>query len=166
MNKYPTDLSDAEWERLDPLLTAPRTSSGRPKTHSPRAILDAIFFYVLPSGCPWRLLPRNFLPWKSTVYHYFRQWPINGSTCERLNSRRCASVSGPDWAGGMRTPAPRSWTRSRRPRRPPRWAGSKGVTTVGGKKVCGRKRATCWWTPRVSYSRRRFTAQRCPTRTG
>jgi transposase len=82
MNTYPTDLSDAEWERLDPLLPAPRTS-GRPKTHSPRAILDAIF-YVLRSGCPWRLLPRDFPPWK-TVYHYFRQWRING-TFERLNS--------------------------------------------------------------------------------
>ena len=83
MNTYPTDLSDAEWERLDPLLPAPRTS-GRPKTHSPHAILDAIFFYVLRSGCPWRLLPRDFPPWK-TVYHYFRQWRING-TFERLNS--------------------------------------------------------------------------------
>ena len=67
---------------MDPLLPAPRTS-GRPKTHSPRAILDAIF-YVLRSGCPWRLLPRDFPPWK-TVYHYFRQWRING-TFERLNS--------------------------------------------------------------------------------
>jgi putative transposase len=83
MNTYPTDLSDAEWERLAPLLPAPRTS-GRPKTHSsPRAILDAIF-YVLRSGCPWRLLPRDFPPPK-TVYHYFRQWRIN-STFERLNS--------------------------------------------------------------------------------
>lgn len=82
MNTYPTDLSDAEWERLAPLLPAPRTS-GPPKTHSPRAILDAIF-YVLRSGCPWRLLPRDFPPWK-TVYHYFRQWRIDG-TFERLNS--------------------------------------------------------------------------------
>jgi putative transposase len=83
MNTYPTDLSDAEWERLDPLLPGPRTS-GRPKTHTPRAILDAIF-YVLRSGCPWRLLPRDYFPPWKTVYHYFRQWRING-TFERLNS--------------------------------------------------------------------------------
>jgi putative transposase len=41
-------------------------------------------FYVLRSGCSWRLLPRNFPPWK-TVYHYFRAWRIDG-TFERLNA--------------------------------------------------------------------------------
>ena len=45
---------------------------GRPRIHSLRDILDAIFFYVLKSGCPWRLLPRCFPPWKS-VYHWFRK---------------------------------------------------------------------------------------------
>ena len=47
-----------------------------------RAILDAVF-YVLKSGCPWRLLPRDFPPWK-TVYDWFRRWRIDG-TWERLN---------------------------------------------------------------------------------
>jgi putative transposase len=41
-------------------------------------------FYVLKSGCPWRLLPRDFPPWK-TVYHYFREWRLDGS-CERLHA--------------------------------------------------------------------------------
>jgi transposase len=50
---------------------------GRPKDHSPREILDALF-YVLKSGCPWRLLPRDFPSWK-TVYHYFREWRLDGS---------------------------------------------------------------------------------------
>ena len=50
--------------------------------HSPRKILNAVF-YLLKSGCPWRLLPRDFPPWK-TVYHWFRKWRIDG-TFERLN---------------------------------------------------------------------------------
>jgi putative transposase len=50
--------------------------------HSPREILDAVF-YVLKSGCQWRMLPRDFPPWK-TVFHYFRAWRIDG-TWERLN---------------------------------------------------------------------------------
>ena len=51
--------------------------------HSPREILDAVF-YVLKSGGAWRLLPHDFPPWK-TVYHYFRKWRIDG-TFERLNA--------------------------------------------------------------------------------
>ena len=50
--------------------------------HSPRKILNAVF-YLLKSGCPWRLLPRDFPPWKS-VYHWFRKWRIDG-TFEQLN---------------------------------------------------------------------------------
>jgi putative transposase len=75
MTIYSTDLSDAEWSCLAPHLPSPKTG-GRPRIHSPRAILDAIF-YVLKSGCPWRLLPRDFPPWR-TVYHYFRQWRLAG----------------------------------------------------------------------------------------
>jgi putative transposase len=48
-----------------------------------RPILDAVF-YVLKSGCPWRMLPREFPPWK-TVYDWFRRWRIDGSW-ERLNA--------------------------------------------------------------------------------
>jgi putative transposase len=55
-------------------------------SHGLRAILDAIFsiFYVLKSGCAWRLLPQDFPPWK-TVYDWFRRWRIDG-TWERLNA--------------------------------------------------------------------------------
>jgi transposase len=52
-------------------------------SHGLRAILDAVF-YVLKSGCPWRLLPKDFPPWK-TVYEWFRRWRIDG-TWERLNT--------------------------------------------------------------------------------
>src|SRR5215216_3224852 len=80
-NPYPTDLSDTEWACLESHLPAPK-ATGRPRIHSPREILDAIF-YVLRSGCPWRLLPHDFPPWK-TVFHYFRVWRIDG-TWERIN---------------------------------------------------------------------------------
>ncbi len=79
--RYPTDLSEAEWSLLEPLLPAPR-KRGRPRLHSTREILDAVF-YVLKSGCQWRMLPRDFPPWK-TVFHYFRIWRLDG-TWERLN---------------------------------------------------------------------------------
>ena len=72
---YQSDLSDAEWGCLEPHLPAPE-ASGRPRLHSPREILDAIF-YVLKSGCAWRLLPHDFPPWK-TAYHYFRAWRLSG----------------------------------------------------------------------------------------
>src|ERR687893_371202 len=82
-SKYPTDLSDAEWACLKPYLPAPKKRGrGHPKVHSPRKILNAVF-YLLKSGCPWRLLPRDFPPWK-TVYHWFRKWRING-IFEQLN---------------------------------------------------------------------------------
>ena len=55
---------------------------GRPRTQSLREILNAVF-YLLKSGCQWRLLPHDFPRWP-TVYHYFRQWRIDG-TWERIN---------------------------------------------------------------------------------
>src|SRR5215218_8132096 len=80
---YSTDLTDAEWQCLEPHVPAP-SKRGRPRVHATRIILDAIFFYVLKSGCPWRLLPRCFPPCKS-VYHWFRKWRIDG-TFEHLNT--------------------------------------------------------------------------------
>jgi putative transposase len=79
---YSTDLNDAEWEYIEPHVPPPN-GRGRPKTHTTREILDAIF-YVLKSGCPWRLLPRDFPPWE-TVYWWFGRWRTDG-TFERLNA--------------------------------------------------------------------------------
>jgi putative transposase len=78
---YPTDLSDAEWNYIEPHLPAPK-GHGRPRTHSLREILNAVF-YLLKSGCQWRLLPHDFPRWP-TVYWYFRKWRIDG-TWERVN---------------------------------------------------------------------------------
>src|ERR1700730_8114919 len=67
--------ADAAWALIGPMLpAAPR--GGRPRTTNIRAVLNAIF-YLLRTGCQWRLLPREFPVW-STVYHYFRVWKNGG----------------------------------------------------------------------------------------
>ncbi|SRR6266481_1405217 len=72
---YDTDMTDAAWARVGPVLPAARPV-GRPRTTNLRAVLNAIF-YLLRSGCQWRLLPREFPPC-GTVYHYFRAWQNSG----------------------------------------------------------------------------------------
>src|SRR5215212_7848113 len=79
---YATDLSDGEWECLQPHIPAPN-KRGRPRTQGTREVLNAIF-YVLKSGCPWRLLPKDFPPWE-TVYWWFGRWRTDGMF-ERLNA--------------------------------------------------------------------------------
>jgi putative transposase len=79
---YQTDLTDAEWSYIEPHLPTPK-APGRPRAHALREILDAVF-YVLRSGCAWRLLPHDFPPWK-TIHHYFRIWRIDG-TWEKMHS--------------------------------------------------------------------------------
>jgi putative transposase len=87
---------------IGPHLPQP-TGQRRPRLHGLRAILDAVF-YVLKSGCPWRLLPREFPPWK-TVYEWFRKWRIDG-TWERLNAElrerlRCRLGKDPHSSAGI-----------------------------------------------------------------
>jgi putative transposase len=72
---YPTDLSEAQWTRLQSCLPTPK-AQGRPRTHSLRDVLVAIF-YVLKSGCHWRLPPHDSPPW-STVYYHFRRFRLSG----------------------------------------------------------------------------------------
>jgi putative transposase len=73
---YPSDLSDAEWEQVEPHLPKRKSPRGRKREHSLREIVDAIF-YILRSGCSWRMMPHDLPPWK-TVYHYFRRWRKEG----------------------------------------------------------------------------------------
>jgi transposase len=54
---YPTDLPDAEWNYIEPHMPASK-GHGRPRTHDLREILNAVF-YILKSGCQWRLLPHD-----------------------------------------------------------------------------------------------------------
>ena len=73
---YPSDLSDAEWALLEPLLASPERR-GRPPKWSTRRIADAVF-YLLKSGCAWRMLPREYPPSWQTVYYHFRKWRRDG----------------------------------------------------------------------------------------
>lgn len=79
---YPTDLTDAQWAILEPLVP-PAKPGGRPPKHPRRELVDAML-YILRSGGAWRLMPHEFPPWQ-TVYHSFRLWRDDG-TWERINA--------------------------------------------------------------------------------
>jgi transposase len=85
--RFETDLTDGQWQLLEPMLP-PANRLGRRRTPL-RCVVDGIL-YLLKSGCPWRLLPKNFPPWQ-TVYHFFRQWSL-GPTFSGLNDRLRALV--------------------------------------------------------------------------
>lgn len=73
---YPSDLTDAQWEQLAPLLPVAKRG-GRPRSVDLREVMNGIL-YVLRSGCAWRMLPHDLPPW-GTVWWYFRQWRCNGT---------------------------------------------------------------------------------------
>jgi transposase len=79
--RYPSDLTDAEWELLRPMIR-PAKRGGRPRTVNLREVLNAIF-YVLSTGCQWQALPKD-LPPKSTAWDYFSLWEWDG-TIERIH---------------------------------------------------------------------------------
>lgn len=80
---YPTDLTDAEWEALEPLLPRP-SKLGRPREVDLREIINALR-YMVRNGCAWRSLPHDFPPWP-TVHYYFRNWSISGDW-ERIHAQ-------------------------------------------------------------------------------
>jgi putative transposase len=81
--KYPTDLTDAQWDLIRRMLPKRRKNRpGRPRAVSPRDLIDAIF-YILRSGCQWRLLPHDFPPW-GTVSSQFYRWR-RGGLWEKIN---------------------------------------------------------------------------------
>jgi transposase len=73
---YPTDLTDHEWTLLESYIPKAK-SRGRRAKYPKREILNGIF-YVLRSGCAWRLLPHDLPPWE-LVYQYFWRWRNDGT---------------------------------------------------------------------------------------
>ena len=73
--RYASDTTDAEWQLIEPMLPPP-AKRGRPRTTVLRAVVEAIF-YLARSGCPWRLLPKDFPPY-TTVQRYFYPWRDEG----------------------------------------------------------------------------------------
>ena len=72
----PSDLTDAEWAILEPLLPR-RSKRGRPPVWDYRQIVEAIL-YLLRGGLPWRMLPPGLFPPMTTVQHYFYRWSAMG----------------------------------------------------------------------------------------
>src|SRR5258706_10864699 len=79
--RYDTDLTDAEWTILEPLVPAVK-AGGRPAAYTRREIVNALL-YVCRTGCQWRLVPHDLPYWK-TVYTYFRLWRLD-STWPRIH---------------------------------------------------------------------------------
>jgi transposase len=77
---YPTDMNDAEWDVIAPYV-APDPKIGSPRDVCMRCVVNALF-YLVKTGCQWRMLPNNF-PNYGTVYHHFRRWSADG-TMERI----------------------------------------------------------------------------------
>ncbi len=97
---YPSDLSDLQWQELEPLLLSrtSRSSGGAPRRYSLREVVNALL-YLLCNGCSWRALPHDLPPYP-LVWYYFRRWRDNG-TLEHVHGVLRAKVragSGPDEA--------------------------------------------------------------------
>jgi transposase len=86
--RYPSDMTDEEWQVIAPLVPAgvPGRRGGRPARHSRRDIVDAIR-YVAHNSCVWRALPSDFPPWK-TVYDYHAKWAVDGTVDALHNGLR------------------------------------------------------------------------------
>jgi putative transposase len=80
---YTSDLTDEEWQILEPLLP-PGKPGGRCRKYRMRDVMDAIQ-YVLRAGCAWRLVPHDLPHWQ-TAYHYFRIWRQDG-TWQRIHDQ-------------------------------------------------------------------------------
>jgi putative transposase len=84
-NPYSTDLTDAQWAILEPLIPEAK-HGGRPRTVNMREVVNTIL-YLNRTGCQWDMLPHDLLP-KSTVYEYFARWRDDGTWAKFVDALR------------------------------------------------------------------------------
>jgi transposase len=133
--RYPSDLTDAEWASIAPLIR-PAKRGGRGRSVVVREVMNGLL-YVLETGCQWRHLPRD-LPPRSTVHGYLRRWDWNG-TLEAVHHRlyvACRERAGKEASPTAAILDSRSVKAAEK-------GGRRSTRSVGfdaGKKVNGRKR--------------------------
>jgi putative transposase len=127
---YPTDLTNAQWARLAPLVPA-QQERGRPLKYARREILNALL-YMAHTGCQWRCLPHDF-PRRGAVRYYFDRWTADG-TLERLHTALREQVR----TAAGRDPQPRAGIVASQTVKTGRQPGVRGDD--GAKRTTGRKR--------------------------
>jgi transposase len=128
---YPSDLTDAQWAQIAPLLPARDPTRGGRPGYDRRLVVDTIL-YVLRAGCAWRMVPHDLAPWW-VAYRWFRTWAADG-TWDRVHDRlrdRVRQAAGRD-------PQPSAAVLDAQSVKTAEGGAARGVDA--GKKVTGRKR--------------------------